>query len=284
MTPSSASTDTAGHRAPALHPFDAAIALEPIGEGRFRGATHPGWGNMVGPFGGITAATLLNAAWIHPARLGDPVALTVNFAGPVAEGAFEVDAQAVRTNRSTQHWSIALRQSGTVAATATAVFAARRDTWAASELDMPQVPPAGQVPVAPPRRGVTWSNRYEMRFVDGGWPDLHRDEPLPDSATALWIRDLPERVLDARSLVALCDAFYPRIFRRRQRFTPAGTVSMTTYFHADAAALAACGARPVLGCARGLRFVQGFHDQRAEMWSDDGLLLADSVQVVYYKD
>ena len=284
MTDLPASVPGLSEPAPSVHPFDAAIALEPLGDGRFRGATHPDWGNMVGPFGGITAATLLNAAWIHPARLGDPVALTVNYAGPVADGAFEIDAQPVRTNRSTQHWSIALRQAGAVAATATAVFAARRDTWAAPELEMPRVPSADRVPLTAPRQGVTWSNRYEMRFIEGGWPDLHRDEPLPDSATALWIRDLPGRGLDARSLVALCDAFYPRVFRRRQRFTPAGTVSMTTYFHADGAALAECGDRPVLGCARGLRFVQGFHDQRAEVWSDDGLLLADSVQVVYYKD
>ena len=60
----------------------------------------------------------------------------------------------------------------------------------------------------------------------------------------------------------------PRVFRRRQRFTPAGTVSITTCFCADAAALAA----------------QGFFDQSAELWGDDGHLLASSHQIVYDKE
>jgi hypothetical protein len=74
-------------------------------------------------------------------------------------------------------------------------------------------------------------------------------------------------------------------FRRRQRFTPAGTVSITTYFHADA-----CGAlrrrapRPLLAVATGRRFTLGFFDQSAELWSDDGHLLASSHQVVYFKE
>ena len=76
----------------------------------------------------------------------------------------------------------------------------------------------------------------------------------------------------------------PRVFRRRQRFTPAGTVSITTYFHADAAALAAQGARPLLAVAVGRRFTQGFFDQSAELWGDDGHLLAGSHQIVYDKE
>ena len=47
---------------------------------------------MVGPFGGTTAAAALAAVLAHPARQGEPIALTVNFAGPVAQGAFDVEA------------------------------------------------------------------------------------------------------------------------------------------------------------------------------------------------
>ena len=63
------------------HPLDAALALQPDGEGRWHGHTHPAWGNMVGPFGGITAAQLLQAVCLDPRRLGEPLSLTVNFAG-----------------------------------------------------------------------------------------------------------------------------------------------------------------------------------------------------------
>ena len=93
-----------------VHSFDHAIALEPAGGNLFHGRTTPAYWNMIGPFGGITAATLLQAVLQHPERLGDPSALTVNFAGPIVEGPFVIEARPVRTNRNTQHWTIELRQ------------------------------------------------------------------------------------------------------------------------------------------------------------------------------
>ena len=69
------------------HPFDQAIALTPCAEGVFQGATSAAYANMVGPFGGLTAATVVNAVSQHPARLGEPVALTVNFCAALADGA-----------------------------------------------------------------------------------------------------------------------------------------------------------------------------------------------------
>lgn len=265
------------------HPLDAALALEPLGEGRFGGRTHPDWANMVGPFGGITAAQLLQACLLHRQRLGEPLALTVNYAGAIADGGFDIEALPVRTTRTTQHWTLTLRQGGEVCSTGSAVFAIRRPTWSAPELTMPAVPPADQVPAESRPPPVQWPRRYEFRFVEGGWPDYRNAQELPDSRTMLWVRDQPPRPLDAPALAAIADVFYPRVFRRRQRFTPAGTVSITTYFHADAAALAAQGARPLLAVATGRRFTLGFFDQSAELWSDDGHLLASSHQVVYFK-
>ena len=107
---------------------DVAIALHPEADNRFGGHTTAAYANMVGPFGGITAATLLEAICRHPARLGDPLAFTVNFAGPVADGPFQLPAVPVRTNRSTQHWRVELIQDDSVATTATAVFGVRRET------------------------------------------------------------------------------------------------------------------------------------------------------------
>jgi hypothetical protein len=63
-----------------MHPLDQALALQAQGEGRWHGRTHPDWANMVGPFGGITAAQLLQAAMLDPRALGEPLALTVNYA------------------------------------------------------------------------------------------------------------------------------------------------------------------------------------------------------------
>lgn len=271
------------------HPFDTAIALHAEADNRFSGHTSAAYANMIGPFGGVTAATLLNAICVHPARLGDPVALTVNYAGPVADGPFTLHAVPVRTNRSTQHWRVDLVQDEAIACTATAVFALRRETWSSPEIARPEVPDAPNVPVNAMPARVVWFKQYEMRFVQGGMPDF-RNPPLVDDTThhdttsTLWVRDEPPRPLDFPALASICDVFIPRIFLRRQRPVPAGTVSITSYFHADAAQLAAQGSQPVLATACAQNFRNGFFDQSGTVWGSDGKLLASTHQVVYYKE
>ena len=44
-----------------MHPFDEAMALQPQADGSFAGRTHAAWANMIGPYGGITAAQCLQA-------------------------------------------------------------------------------------------------------------------------------------------------------------------------------------------------------------------------------
>src|SRR5215510_3916574 len=127
------------------HPFDHAIQLDSIGGNVRRGRTHPGWANMVGPFGGITAAVMLHAMEIQPDRVGEPLALTVNFTAPIADGCFDISLRAARTNRTNQHWIAELSQDGAVTITATAVFGVRRDTWASTEARPPTAPPPEQL-------------------------------------------------------------------------------------------------------------------------------------------
>ena len=52
----------------AEHSFDESIRLEPVEAGVLRGKTTAAWANMVGPFGGTTAATMLAAVLQHPER------------------------------------------------------------------------------------------------------------------------------------------------------------------------------------------------------------------------
>lgn len=273
----------------APHPFDQGIALRPAGGDHFAGQSHPLWRNMVGPYGGITAATLLNAVMLHPQRLGEPVSLTVNFAGPVGDAPFTVEARPVRTNRSTQHWIVELSQPGAdgrpeVATTATVFTAARRATWGASDQPMPTVPPADAVaPVQPPPGAVAWLASYDMRPLAGHIP-AHWDDRGEPSLSRLWVRDAPPRPLDFCSLAALADIFFPRIWLRRARRVPVGTVSMTVYFHADSGLLAASGTGHLLAQAQGQAFHHGYFDHSGQLWNAQGQLLATTHQVVYYKE
>ena len=281
------------------HPFDEAMALAPLAAtaqepGReaarhFEGRPHPAYANMVGPFGGVTAAQALAGVLAHPELLGEPVALTVNFAAPLADAPFRVLARPARTNRSTQHWTVTLAQTGAdgvdaVVLTATAVTALRRDTWSASDAVMPAVPRPTDIPRAPTAPRVAWPQRYDMRPISGGLPREWDGAEADSSLSQLWLRDDPPRPLDYLSLAALADAFFPRIWRRRAVMTPIGTVSVTVYFHASRQELADTGEGYLLGQARAQSFFNGYFDQSAELWNEAGHLLATTHQIVYYKE
>lgn len=265
------------------HAFDAAIALQPLGDGRFAGATSPAYANMVGPFGGVTAAAALNAVLQHPALLGEPVALTVNYAAALADGPFEVTARAARTNRSTQHWVVEIVQAGETVLTATAVTAARRETWSVDELVAPDMPTPEAVGKPNMAALVEWVRRYDIRITEGAIPTAW-DGSGDASRTTLWMRDEPARPLDFCGLAAMADVFYPRVWLRRATRVPAGTVSMTVYFHAGDAQLAAVGTGWLKGQASAQTFLNGFFDQTAQVWSEGGQLLASTHQVVYFKE
>lgn len=266
-----------------LHVFDQAIALQPLGEGCFAGETSPAYANMVGPFGGVTAATALNAVLHHHALLGEPVALTVNYAAALADGPFEVVARPARTNRSTQHWVVDIVQGGETVLTATAVTAARRETWSVDEPASPDMPTPDAVGRPNMAALVEWVRRYDIRITEGAIPTVW-DGGGDASRTTLWMRDEPARPLDFCSLAAMADVFYPRVWLRRATRVPAGTVSMTVYFHAGGAQLAAVGSGWLKGQASAQAFRNGFFDQTAQVWSEAGQLLATTHQVVYFKE
>lgn len=265
----------------ARHPFDRAIAVQPLDLSRVRGRTQPEWANMVGPFGGVTAAALLHAVEEHPDRIGDPLALTVNFAAPIADGDCDITARAARTNRTNQHWIVELDQAGEVKTTATAVFGIRRETWGDTEAAMPDTAPPEAITRTGLIDGIEWGNRYDLRFAAGPVPV--DGPPSTSSTTTLWMRDAAGRRIDYPALAALCDVFYPRVFLRRGALLPAGTISLTSYFHADRQQLDAVGDDFILGTAHANRFFRGYFDQSAQLWSRDGQLLATTHQIVYFK-
>ncbi|MGW0161366.1 acyl-CoA thioesterase [Mycobacterium sp. NPDC003323] len=263
-----------------LTALDNGLALRRGADGLLHGRTVPEWANMVGPFGGITAAVLVRAVELQPDVHGLPVAVTVNYLAPIVDGDFDIHARAVRTNRSNQHWIIELSQAGETKTTATAVFGIRRDTWGDTEYAAPEVPSPEQLSPAPDN-GPTWMRNYDMRYIGGGIPVA--EDPAASSETLLWVRDNPARPIDFAALTAICDIFYPRVFLRQGRIMPAGTVSITVYYHAGVDDLAAQGGRHLLARARGQQYAAGHFDQTAQIWGVGGALLATSHQIVYFK-
>lgn len=275
----------------ANHPFDEATRLEPVGaaaDGRWRGQASKAYWNMVGPYGGITAATVMQGLMRHPDLLGEPVSITVNFVAPLGDQPFELQLRPVRTNRSTQHWTLEMTQPdetgvAAVVLTGTIFTGIRRATWNQIDHRRPDVTLPEDVTGTPILPDVEWVRRYEIHALEGGVPKQWSGQG-EGSRSRLWMRDQPARALDFPSLLAMSDFFYPRIWLRRGVRVPAGTVSMTVYFHASAPELQAVGTDFVLGQAESQVFHKGFFDQTAQLWSRDGHLLVTTHQIVYYKD
>ncbi|MDE2579443.1 MAG: thioesterase family protein [Hyphomicrobiales bacterium] len=267
------------------HPLDAATALATIAEGRYAGATHPAYANMAGPFGGVTAAALLNAVLLDPRRLADPIALTVNFCAAIANGPFEIATKLQRGGKTTQHWSMELAQNGEICATASAVCGARKPVWSHGASRPPAAPPRETLQEMSGAGRPEWVRRYAVHFIEGGLADFPRsDGNIRSPRTLAYMQDNPARPLDFLSLAALSDAFFVRIMHARGTFQPMATVSLTTYFHVVADELAAIGATPLLGEADAAIFHNGFADQTCSLWTPDGRLLANGVQITWYKE
>ena len=268
---------------PARHPLDQALVLKPLGDGRFRGRTSSAYWNMVGPYGGITAALCQRAILDDPRHVGEPIALTVNFCAAIAEGEFTIELDFART---TQHIAIRLlqpdpKQDGreAVVIQAMAVMGVRRDRlWGRTMARPPVAPPADALGRRLPRVGIRWLERYDSRY----------DRPLtrapePGEAVLNRVRDDPPRPLDYPSLAALADSFFPSIYALIGKAVPIATVSMNLYFHGGAARLAEVGDDFLLGVTRSQIFDAGFFDCESELWHDDHLL-ATTHQVVWYRD
>ena len=128
--------------------------------------------------------------------------------------------------------------------------------------------------------GDFYDDRYAWR-IENLRPLI---QPIPARGRqGLWNWE-PPRPLDFASLTALCDVFFPRIWLRRARQTPLGTVSLSVYFHVDAAGLSRAADGYLFAQARGQGFGGGYFDHGGQLWSAAGDLLATTHQVMYYKE
>ena len=141
---------------------------------------------------------------------------------------------------------------------------------------MPDALPPEQCPVM--EKHIEIHDRYEQRWAIGSPPFQGGEQALCGG----WIR-LPEpRVNDALSVAAFCDAFPPALFSSVGHGQIAGglpTVELTIHFRD---ALPRVDAYPddwLLAVFRSQLARDGFIEEAGEIWSRDGVLLAQSRQL-----
>jgi acyl-CoA thioesterase len=256
----------------ATHPFDRDTALEPLGEGLWRGRIQEHWWVVAGPFGGYVSSFFTRALQeLVPDR--SPRSLTVHFLSAPEAGDVEVSGRVERIGGSMTSVSLRMTQDGKTVATALAAAAAWRDgeaEWAQSAMPL-VAPPEECTDVHLSSPAPRFFEQFDIRFADDG-------TPVQGSArayNAAWLRQKPGRVLDHLGVTALADGWMPASFSHLRRFAFVPTLDLTIHFRAplphDAEwALVTNTSRLAAG---------GVWDEDTEVWAPDGTLLAQARQL-----
>jgi acyl-CoA thioesterase len=255
--------------------FERDTAVEPVGDGSFRGHVSADWFTPRGANGGFLAAVVLRAimAAEHDARRA-PRSLTLHYLRPPADGDVTISVVEERRGGSVTTYSARLEQDGRLCVLALAALSQDFDSSLNYGPRMPDAaPPNGLVSRAgddslPPiaRRFKTQGAVGYAPFssgpeaVTGGWIAFDGDEPSP---------------LDAPALALLSDAWLPSMFVLVQEFIGVPTIDLTIHFRARTEGLSG----PALAVFRSRASAEGFFEEDGELWSQDGTLLAQSRQL-----
>jgi acyl-CoA thioesterase len=259
--------------------LEADTALEPLGDGRWRGEISERWwiraptgeaGWSGGLYGGYVSAFMtraLTAAVADPARA--PRSLTVHFLAAPAAGPVEVEAVMERAGRSVSFVSLRMEQEGRPVALALGSAAVWREGTAEwQELAPPDVAAPEDCPVigGPPLPPFT--ENFEIRWADG---------ERGRARNVTWVRPQPEMPLDHVAVTALSDTMVPAAFSRLGHPAIVPTLDLTIHFRAPLPPAGDDGW--ALAVYSSGRSAGGAWEEDGELWSRDGVLLAQSRQL-----
>jgi acyl-CoA thioesterase len=255
--------------------FERATAIEPVGDGAWTATCDGGWSTQLGANGGFIAAIVLRAMI---AELDDPArdarSLTCHYLRPPELGEVRVDVAVERQGRTLSTLTARLTQGGRLCVIAVAAFTVEL----AGAADYAGMPPRAPAPedvdrLAPPPE-VPIVAQFDVRPTLGG----ERYGGAPEPVTGGWLRFADPQPLDAPALAMYADAWLPSPmpFLNRPALTP--TIDLTVHFRAPAVA-AEIADEPVLAVFRSSTSAGGLFEEDGELWSRDGVLLAQSRQL-----
>ena len=188
-----------------------------------------------------------------------------------------LETRVERAGRSLTTVSARMLQQGRLVALALGALSKPRESLAFDETRPPQVAPPDACP--PLEQRIPIHERYEQRLALGAAPFSGGDRALAGG----WIRlaDGP-RAPDAALVAAYTDAWPPALFGRTRPGELAGgvpTVDLTVHVRATLPVAAMTPDDFALVAFRSRLAREGFLEEDGEVWTRDGVLLAQSRQL-----
>lgn len=263
--------------------FDADTAVEALGDGRFAAAVSERWWVGKGPNGGYVAALMLRAIQAAAGHERPPRSLTVHYQRAPAAGAVEIAVTIEREGSRASFLSARMSQGGEVQATAQAVLSERwSEDEVLNEAAMPDGGEPGELQTFEPS-AVAGAPRMLQNYRFR--PALGEPAFSGGSAhTGAWIRSREPRLLDAPLAAALLDTWFPAPFVRLDRPRGAPTIDYTVHFRSPLPPPTATPEDPYLISFSSSLARDGFFEEDGELWSSDGVLLAQSRQLALLLD
>jgi hypothetical protein len=158
---------------------------------------------------------------------------------------------------------------------------------------MPQAPPPEEAfRLDPARNGIpAFVGNYDMRWAigkparsrgagsDGEGRSGDVDRGPGDGVTGGWVRTAVPRPVDAPRIVAFADCWFPAAYARLGAVVPAPTLDLTVYVRSPLPPPGMGDEDFVLGAFRTRWGTGGVWEEDGELWSPDGVLLAQSRQL-----
>ena len=243
--------------------------MRPRGDGSYDCDIAQDWWVVAGPNGGYLAAILARALQASAGGDSRPLrSLTVHYLRAPPAGPARVEVQVERQGRTVSFTSARLVQDERPCALALAVLADGREGMELEHAGAPEVPPPNEVdaigdgpnppPVADQLHFRPALSDQGGRALTGGWMRLRRDAPL-----------------DAALLVALCDFWLPAVFTVTREPIAVPTLELTVHVRARVPMKSDW----VLGRFATRTARDGMLEEEGELWSRDGVLLAQSRQL-----
>jgi acyl-CoA thioesterase len=198
-----------------------------------------------------------------------PRSLTVHFLAAPAAGPVEIGATVERAGRSVVFVSLRMEQDGGPVALALASAAPWREgeeEW--QEVAMPDVAPPEECPPVGVRL-PPFTENFEIRWAGG---------EAGHARNLTWVRAREAPALDHATVASLADTMIPAAFTRMERLAVVPTFDLTIHFRAPLPPRDG-GDGWALAVFHSVRSAGGAWDENGEVWSRDGVLLAQSRQL-----